>query len=267
MDTELKGRVALVTGSTTGLGRAIAEALALEKAKVIINGRKPERVNYVARVIRNEHKVRTYTCCCDGTNPEAVENAVAKVIKHTGKLDILVNNVGNIEKFGNFENLEDQDWLRSFDLICMSAVRFVQASLPYLRKSQQPRIINISSLSAHQPGSFNPHYSMAKAALLNLTKYLANYLGKDQILVNAVCPSTLAGGGWHQNIRDRAKRDGISANEAEEIMRREENKKSPLGRIGGLNDVSNLVVFLCSSEANFLTGHCYNVDGGITRTV
>lgn len=261
------GRVALVTGSTTGLGQAIAEALALEKAIVIINGRKPERVNYVAKVIKDEHKIKTYTCCCDGTDTDAVKSAVAETMMQTEGLDILINNIGNIEKFGNFENLEDKDWFRSFDLAFMSAVRFIQASLPYLRKSSQPRIINISSLSAHQPGSFNPHYSMAKTALLNLTKHLANYLGKDQILVNAICPSTLAGGGWHQNIRDRALRDGINLIEAEETMRSEENRKSPLRKMGRLENVANLVVFLCSNRADFLTGHCYNVDGGITRAI
>ena len=157
--------------------------------------------------------------------------------------------------------------MRMYELGFMSTVRFTRESLPYLRHSDQARIINIASLSAHQPGIFNPHYSAAKAALLNLTKHLANYLGKDKITVNTVCPSTLDGGGWHQNIIDRARRQNITVEKAEQLMREEENKKSPLGKMGTLEDVANEVVFLASSKASFLTGHTYNVDGGITRSV
>ena len=186
-----------------------------------------------------------------------------------GKLDILVNNVGNIEKFGRFEDLEEEDWIRSFNLTFMSAVRFIKASLPYLKKSDQARIINISSLSAHQPSftGLNPHYGMAKAGIVNLTKNLAADFGRYGITVNTICPSTLTGGGWHKNVIDRAKRQNITASKAEKLMHQEECKKSPLGKMGELKDVANMVVFLASANANFLTGHCYNVDGGITRSV
>lgn len=264
MDLGLKGRVALVTGSSRGLGKAIAEALAQEGASVIINGRNSAAVGNTAFEIGCKSSVYPHQFVCDVTNTKRIKELFDEKIS---KLDILVNNAGNLERFGSFEDLTEEDWQRSFDVTFMSAVRFINASLPYLRKSDQARIINISSLTAHEPGNFNPHYGIAKSGLLNLTKYLSKYLGKDKILVNAICPSTLAGGGWDENIKDRAKRDGITPEKAEKIMRQEENKKSPLGIMGELSNVADLVVYLASSRANFLTGHCYNVDGGITRSV
>jgi len=270
MELGLKGRVALITGSTRGLGKAIAEALAAEGADIIINGRWSKTVGNVAYEIERKfnYNIHAYQFTCDATDPQGIKKFFGEKISKTG-LDILVNNVGNIETFGKFEDLNEDDWRKSFELTFMSAVRFIEVSLPYLKTSNQPRIINISSLSAHQPSftGLNPHYGFAKAAMINLTKNLANDFGRYGITVNAVCPSTLSGGGWEQNIKDRAERDRITAEEAEIIMRTEESKKSPLGQMGELKDVAGLVVFLASANAKFLTGHCYNIDGGITRSV
>ena len=269
MNLELKGRLALVTGSTRGLGKAIAEALAAEGADIIINGRWSKTVGNVAYEIEHKfgHNIHVYQCACDATDPKKIKEFFSGKMLQISHLDILVNNIGNLEKFGNFFELEDENWLRCYDLTCMSAVRFTREAIPYLERSGRGRIINISSLSSHQPGNFSPHYSAAKAAMNNLTKHLANVLGGKNILVNAVCPSTLSSGGWAQNIIDRSRRDGITTEQAEQLMRNEDNKKSPLGRIGMAEDVANLVVYLASDKANFLTGHIFDIDGGITRGV
>lgn len=268
MDMGLKGRLALVTGSTRGLGKAIAMALAQEGVEVIINGRRKESVLKTMKEVSDKYRVQTWACPVDVTNNEAIKTFFELgPIAAKGSLDILVNNVGNVEKFGSFTDLEDEDWLRCYDLTFMSPVRFIREAIPHLERSGRGRIINISSLPSHQPGNFNPHYSVAKAAMNNLTKHLANSLGSKNILVNAICPSTLKGGGWAENIKSRAKRDGVTIEEAELIMNREENKKSPLCRMGTLEDVANLVAYLSSDKAKFLTGHIYNVDGGITKGV
>lgn len=270
MDLRLKGRLALITGSTRGLGKAVAFALAQEGVEVIINGRCEESVLETMGEISRKCQIQTWACPVDVTDGKAIKTFFQfGPVAAKGGLDILVNNVGNIEQFGKFENLNEDDWQRSFNLTFMSAVRFIYASLPYLKRSDQARIINISSLSGHQPSvsGLNPHYSFAKAGLINLTKNLANDLGRYGITVNAICPSTLAGGGWDNNVRDRAKRDGITIEEAEKIMRREESKKSPLGRVGELKDAAALAVYLASANADFLTGHCYNIDGGVTRSI
>lgn len=269
MCSSLKGRLALVTGSTRGLGKAIVEALAAEGADVIINGRWSKTVGNVAYEIEHKfnHNIHAYQCVCDATDSKKIKAFFTEKISQIGRLDILVNNVGNIEKFGKFEDLNEEDWQRSFDLICMSAVRFSYGSLPYLKRSDQARIINISALSGHQPSftGINPHYGLAKAGMLNLSKNMANDFGRYGITVNAICLSTLTGGGWEQNIKDRAEREKITAEEAEKIMQREENRKSPLNRMGTLENVANMVSYLASDKSNFMTGEIINVDGGITR--
>ena len=266
MDLNLRDRLALVTGSTRGLGKAIAMALAREGVEVIINGRYEETVLKTMKEISDRYRVQTWACPIDVTDNEAIKIFFKLgLVAAKGELDILVNNVGNIEKFGSFTELEDEDWLQCYNLAFMSTVRFTREAIPYLEKSGHGRIINVSSLPAHQPGNFNPHYSTTKAAINNLTKHLSNVLGSKNILVNAICPSTLSGGGWAGNIQDRAKRDGITLEEAEQRMKQEESKKSPLGRMGMLEDVANLVTYLASDIADFLTGHIYNVDGGIIK--
>ena len=269
MELNLEGRTALITGSSRGVGRAIALCLAGEGSNVIVCGRNYNQLLTLEDKIIGEHNVVVGSYEVDATNPESIDKMFRGISRDIGSIDILVNNVGNIETLGKFEDLTDKDWQRSFEITFMSAVRFIRASLPYLKRSNQARIINISSLSGHQPSlsGFNPHYSVAKAGIINLTKNLANDFGRYGITVNTICPSTLAGGGWVNNVIDRAKREGISTEKSEKIMRREESKKSPLGKIGELENVADKVAYLASSKAEFETGNCYNLDGGITRSI
>lgn len=268
MDLGLKGRLAFVTGSSRGLGKVIAQTLAQEGVNLFIHGHTDETVFKTADEISEKFGVKTWPCVIDATDAKEIKYFFElSTFTSIGKLDILINNVGNIETFGRFEDLKDEDWQKSFELTFMSAVRFTREAIPYLEKSGQGRIINISSLPSHQPSHFNPHYSAVKAALNNLTKHLANVLGPKNILVNAICPSTLKGGGWERNVQSRAQRENITISEAETLMEKEEIGKSPIGKIGTLEDVANLVVYLASDKANFLTGHIYDVDGGITRGI
>lgn len=265
MDLILKGRLALVTGSTRGLGRTIAETLAQEGVEIIINGRREKSVIKTAKEIADKYKVQTWACPVDVTNTKAIKTFFQLgPIATKGKLDILVNNVGNIEKFGSFTELKDEDWLRCYDLTFMSAVRFIREALPYLTASGNGRIINISSIISHQPGKNFPHYAPAKAALNLLTKYLANSLGPNNILVNAICPTNVD---WEKMSKERARKEKISAEEAWRAIKTEEESKSPIGLAGAPEDVANLVVYLTSDKARYLTGHIYNVDGGITKGV
>lgn len=267
MDLGLKGRVALVTASSSGLGRVIADTLAKEGADVILNGRNKENINRACREIAINFNVNAYPCYADVTNSNQINIFFSEVLPKIGKLDILVNNAGNLEKFGLLWDLTERDWMRSFDLTFMPVVRFSLLAHPWLKRSGHGRIINIGSIPAHQPGRANPHYAAAKAAILPVSKMMANEFAKDNILVNVVCPSTLNGGGWDKNITLRAQRDGITSEEAEKLMKKEEGKKSPLGRIGTLEEVANQVVFLASDHAGFTTGQCFNVDGGLTRSI
>lgn len=267
MELNLSARTALVTGATKGLGRHIAISLAKEGVNIILNGRNKTEVDSVIREIKSKSKVKAFACYADATKEKEINDFFSAAMPHIGRLDILVNNVGNLEKFGTLFNLDDRDWIRSFELTFMSMIRFSLRAYPWLKKSRHGRIVNIGSVPAHQPGQANPHYAAAKGAILTATKQMATEFAKDQILVNVVCPSTLDGGGWEKNIARRAKRDGITREKAEKLMRDEENSKSPLGRMGTLQDVTNLVAFLASDRAGFITGQCINVDGGITRSI
>lgn len=269
MNLNLKGRVALVTGSTHGLGRSIATALAREGADIIICGRKlahlEETLIDINSIVGNNVNIR---CCGLGeVSPSYVKSIFSGIVKEVGQLDILVNNVGGAEKFGGFFDLSDKDWKAAYELNFMSMVYFSREAIPWLKKSKAGRIINIASLPAQEPGQFNPHYSAAKAAMLNLSKHLANALAKENILVNAICPGTLKGGGWIGNVFDRADRLQISLQEAEMSMEKEEKLKVPLGRIGKLDDIAKMAAFLASDKADFITGACINIDGGRRRSI
>lgn len=244
----LSGRNALVTGSTSGLGLDIARRFFGAGSKVIICGRDKNKGFSV-----------------DGEDDESVKNFFKNNISD---LDILVNNIGGARKFGKFEDLTDGDWLKTFNLNVMTAVRFTRESLPFLKKSKHGgRIITIASLPAIQPGKFNPDYSACKAALVNLSKYWANEYAQYGILSNVICPNTIAGGGWRKNIKDRSERDGISVEEAENVMIKEVSAKNPLGRVGKPTDLANLITFLASDEAQYITGQCICIDGGEQRSI
>lgn len=266
MEISLRGKVALVTGASRGIGKEIAKALAKAGADVILCGRAMVLLENLKKEINGQSGGRALEAGIDVTSSFKV-GEFFRYYQWRDPLDILVNNAGGAEKFGGFADLDDKDWRDAWELNFMSAVYMCRGAIPMLCKSSAPRIINIASVPAHQPGLFNPHYSAAKAALLNLSKHLANVLAKDGILVNAICPSTLKGGGWERNARDKASRLGVSFEEAEVLMEREESAKTPLGRVGVPGDVASLAVYLASEHASFITGHCFNVDGGITRAV
>lgn len=263
MSEDLKYRTALVTGASHGIGRSIALALADHGASIIACGRNHESLCQVHDEVLKRHSECLIKSTHDATDPREVERLFCGMTK----LDILVNNIGGAEKFGSFFDLTDEDWDRAYHLNFMTMVYFSRAAIPFLRRSDGGRIINIASLPAHQPGFFNPHYSAAKAAMVNLSKHLANILARDNILVNVICPSSLKGGGWERNIENRARGEGISVEEAAQKMESDENAKSPLRRMGMPEDVAELVAFLASDRGNFITGTCIDVDGGISRSI
>lgn len=261
----LDGRVALVTGASKGIGAAIAKALAAAGAQVALTARGEVPLAALVDEISSLGG-EALPIPSEATDSRSVVQALSALDTHFGKLDILVNNVGGAPIFSGLWDLSDEDWLACYDLNVISAVRFTRAAVPILRRSFAPRIINVSSISGIEPGYFNPHYSTAKAAMINLSKYLSNLLAKEGILVNAICPGPVHSNSWEQNVERLAKERGIPVDQCRIAIEKEEAEKVPLRRVGDGKDVAGLAVFLASDDAAWITGSCYTVDGGKLRS-
>lgn len=266
MNKELQGRIALVTGAGRGIGKAIAIALAANGAEVVVCARTAATLNETKKEIEATGGT-AHVFALDAMKKEEVQKLFTDVISKLGKLDILVNNVGGVNEHEKFHELSDEHWRYAFEFNFMTAVYFTREALPYLKKSSDARIVNISSVAGKQPGWFNPHYGASKAALNHLTKYLASDLAADHILVNAICPSTVQGGIWEDHIADKAKRMNVTIAEAEKLMEKEIRDKTPIGSIATPEDVAELAGFLVSPRAKSITGTCIQIDGGYVKSV
>lgn len=265
MKINLTGKVALVTGASRGIGRAIACQLAASGAEVLLCSRDEVELHRVFDEISRAGGL-AHVLALDLTKA-GVKESIASRIQEIGMIDIVVNNVGGAIQYGDFLELDEQVWIESFELNLMSMVRTVKAVLPWLKKSKSPRIINISSIVGTEPGYMNPHYSTMKAATINLSKYLAGFFANEGILVNTVCPGPVKSTAWDENIVAVANKKGLDLEAAQEWVVETESKKIPLGRLGECNDIANIVTFLTSDYASWITGACIHINGGKTRNV
>lgn len=261
MDLQLKNRVALVTGGSKGIGACIARRLAEEGVRVGICAR-PSAALFA---LEAEIKKAGGSCTVlpvDVFDAAAIATTVEAAANCWGQLDILVNNVGGALRFGGFDELSDADWTQTYEFNVLSLVRFTRAALPHLRRATLRRIINLSSTSALQPGAYNPHYAATKAAIVNLSKHLANVFAKENILVNTVCPGPVHSESWQENIRCTARTRGLTEAEAAATVEREEAAKIPLGLVGEGDHIASVVALLASPLSGWTSGSCIHVNGG-----
>ncbi|MGH7899336.1 MAG: SDR family NAD(P)-dependent oxidoreductase [Candidatus Binatia bacterium] len=262
METALRGKVAIVTGASQGIGRAIALELALEGAEVLICARGAEALRAVVDEIRADGGVAE-AIVADVATVEGPARVVAAARERFGRLNILVNNAGKGSP-KRLLDLTESDWQGSLDLNFMSAVRASLAAVPIMREQGGGRIVNISSRVGRQPDPYFAPYAAAKAALINFTKSLANAFSKDGILCNCVVPGLVRTEAVEEAARKSAEATGKSVEEifAETLRKR----PIPAGRMGEPRDVAGLVVFLASERASWITGSTLTVDGGIVPT-
>lgn len=264
----LVGRVALVTGGSKGLGRAITLRLVREGAIVVVCGRDPKGFASIKSAVNGKSMTRKLDCVvADVTKPEDIERLIEHIRSRHGHLDILVNNVGGVKQFGIFHEMSDKDWREVFEDNLMTTVRVTRMALPLLAHSANPSVINIASVAGVQAGFFNCHYGSMKAAQIHLTKYLAANYGKQGIRFNAVAPSTIQGGVWERDVKSKADKDDTSYQVAQDALTAEVAAKSVLGSVGTSEDVAATVAYLASDDANMITGSCINVDGGTVRAI
>lgn len=265
MDLHLNGKKVLVTGASKGLGLEIVKALIKEGAFVTMCSRNRSSLEKAKSFL--SAKERVFIHPADATCYDEVTDCVQSSVKSMGGLDILINNAGGAIKYSGFFNLEDEDWLAAYQLNVMSIVHFVKAAYLFLKRSKQARIINISSLTGIQPGMFNPHYSVNKAALINLSKHLANILASDNILVNCVVPGTFASDAWSKNIERVAIEEDIAYEVAEQKEIDLATQSIPLKRIGNSNDIVPMILVLASTLSSWTTGSYIVIDGGKMKCI
>ena len=258
MDLGLDGKVALVTGSSRGLGLACAVSLASEGCHVCITARGAERLEESAREIRQAAGGRgeVLQVVADLTDPRGIELAISRSVEACGGLDILVNNLG-LARGAGVVDTTDADWQEAIDHTLFPAIRASRLAVPCMRKRGGGVIIMIASIWGRESGG-RMTYNVVKAAEISLAKSLAQQLARDNIRVNSVAPGSILfqGGSWHR--RQQSDPEGIA-----EFVRRE----LPFGRFGRAEEVGDVVAFLASARASWISGASIPVDGCQSRSL
>lgn len=266
MDLGLHGKVALVTASSQGLGRACAEALAREGAKVVLNGRRPDALAKAAQEIRQVMAVtgaEVHTVAGDVTQPGDIARIVKAAVTRFGGLDILVTNGGG-PPAGMFQTLGDDEWQAALDGTLWPTVRLVRQALPHLQAAKERgggRILHIVSTSVKQPIPGLLLSNAIRPAVIGLAKTLSQEIAADAIRVNSLCPGSFDTDRLRALHQSRAEASGRPL----EDVAAEAASKIPLGRLGDPKEFAALAAFLVSDRASYVTGQTICIDGGLVN--
>lgn len=262
MDLELKGKRALVTGASRGLGFATARLLSEEGTRLAINSRNAEKLSESALALEKESGNPVTAVPGDLSDPEIPARVIERSVEALGGLDILITNSGGPPP-GKFEAFDDQVWYNAIDLNLMSHVRLIRAALPYLRQSQSASVLTVTSYSVKQPIPNLVLSNSIRSATTALTKTLALELGADGIRFNSILPAWTSTERVYELMANRA---SVKATSTEEEFKKQA-EDSPFGRMGEPKEFARAAVFLVSPAASFITGVMLTVDGGMYKGV
>jgi 3-oxoacyl-[acyl-carrier protein] reductase len=263
MNLEFDGATAAVTGGTKGMGRAIAETLAGEGAKVAVLARHQGDIDETVDALRAAGAPDAMGVATDVTDGQNVTDAFAEIGDRWSSLNVLVNTVG--PGAAKFEDLDDDDWDTVFDIGLMSAVRCVRAALPLIRAAEWGRIVNISAHSVQRQSPLLVAYTAAKSALTSVSKNLAKSLAPEGILVNTVSPGSIVTASFSEGLRPMFEAENLDPTDPYDVMKWIEthfHQPADLGRAGLPMEIAVVVTFLASKVNGYVTGANINVDGG-----
>ena len=263
MDLDLKGKRAVISGGSVGIGLAVAHALAAEGVDLVILARDKARVEAEAAAIAKAHGVKSIGISADVSRKEDIDAAIAAISSAFDGVDILISNAGT----GSAETImeaPDEKWNHFWDLHVMAAIRLSSGVVPLMRKRGGGVILTTASICAKQPLGYEPIYNTTKAALVMFTKCLSNELIGDNIRVNAVNPGLIMTPDWRKSAGILTKGTDMTPDQYLDKIARD---NAPIGRFATPEELASFYVFLCSPRASYCVGSSYYVDGGWLKTV
>jgi len=262
MDLGIKGKTAIISASSKGLGKACAEELAAEGCNLTIFSRSLRNIKNTAQEIENKYHVKVLYFKADASNLNDLKYVVKNTKKEFKTIDILINNAGG-PPFGFFEDFKPKDWQNALELNLLSIVNLTKEVIPSMKKQNWGRIINITSVAVKQPIDGLILSNTARTAVIGLTKTLSNEYAKYNILFNNVCPGRI----MTDRIIDLAnKRAKLTKNSLNKVLKNMESD-IPIGRIGNPREFSSMVAFLASEKASYITGNTIQIDGGLVKNL
>jgi 3-oxoacyl-[acyl-carrier protein] reductase len=258
MDLGIKGRRAIVTGGTSGIGFATAKLFLEEGVRVLITGRNADKLNRAREALAKQTGGEVFAVQADMTKEDDIKRMVDTAKEKLGGVDILINNAGTMYS-GRFAVLDDTEMKKQLETKLFGFLRAIRLVYPMMKAQKWGRIVNTIGGAGKEPDPYMFGSGMTNAALLNLTKSLATEFGEDNVLVNAICPGWVATDLWKRNTEGLKQELGAKS---EDEARRLAARKNSLNRFGKPEELANATVFLCSERSSYITGVSLNLDGG-----
>jgi 3-oxoacyl-[acyl-carrier protein] reductase len=262
MDLGLRGKVAIVTGSSDGIGYATAHALAREEVRVVVCARREALLAEARDTIAKETGTELLAVTCDLQQLPDVQRLVTETNRRFGAIHILINNAGSVPSM-QFTEVDDAKWHQMMEGKLLSYIRVTREVVPYLQKAGWGRIISIAGTAGWQPSNTAMAVGLSNAAVINWTKSMSLQYAADNILVTTVAPGSIE---TPRQIRNRQREADIRGVSLDELLKTRA-RDIPLQRLGRPEEIASVVVFLASEQSSYMTGTCVTVDGGVTRGI